>query len=233
MKYGRRVAWIVAGLLIIVLALEGHHLEHWLPRAERWIESLGPWAPVMFSAAILVLEPLLVPSSLFGMAAGVIFGAWKGTLLYFFATYVANLIIYLAGRRLLRAPVLRVVRARPSIRDSLDAVAKGGTRLVFWIRILPISPAIFSYALGAFQVPFRSVAIGSVGLLPTMVLDVYFGTVVAHVTAMASRGHQHWDLRGVGLVLGLVAFGLVTWRITRIARDQVRAVRLEAHDRHP
>lgn len=226
-KYGTRVAWIVAALLIVVLAFWGQHLGDWLPRAERWIESLGPWAPVAFVVAIVVLEPLLFPSALFGLAAGVVFGAWKGTLLYFSATYAASLLIYFMGRRILRAPVLRLVQTRSSIRDVMDAVAKGGPRLVFWIRILPVNPAVFSYALGAVRVPFRSVALGSIGLLPTMFFDVYFGAVAAHVTRMASQGHSHWDIRGAGLLLGLAAFGFATWRMTRIARAQIRAARTE------
>lgn len=226
-RHGKRIMWILAGVLIVVLAFEGHHLAHLLPQIEHWIEGLGLWAPAIFVAAIFVLEPLLFPNTVFGMTTGVVFGLWKGYLLYFSAAYFANLMVYFIGRRVLRAPVLRALDARPSIRDAVGGAKKEGSGLVFWIRVLPVNPAIFSYAFGAVQVPFRSVALGTIGLFPTMFFDVYLGTVAAHVTKMAGEGHSNWEIKGVGLVLGLIAVGVVSWRITRIARAQIQAAGVE------
>lgn len=222
-RKGKRVLWILAGILILVLAFQGHHLAHLLPRAEHWIENLGVWAPVIFIAAVLVLEPVFFPNTLFGMTAGAVFGLWKGYLIYFGAVYVANLIVYTIGRRALRAPVLRALDVRPSIRNAVATAEKEGTSLVFWIRLLPINPAIFSYAFGAVQVPFRSVAIGTLGMFPHMLFDVYLGTVAVHVTKMADGGHSNWEIKSAGLLLGLVAVAVLIHRITRIARAQIQA----------
>ena len=229
-RNGKRVAWIFAGILIVLLAFQGHHLAHLLPRAEGWIENLGPWGPVIFITAIFILEPLFFPNTLFGLTAGVVFGLWKGYLLYFSAVYFANLVVYFIGRRALRTPVLRSLEGRPSIRSAVGAAKKEGTSLVLWIRLLPINPAIFSYAFGAVQVPFRSVVIGTLGMFPHMFLDVYFGTVAAHVTKMAGEGHSNWEIKGVGLLLGLVAVAVLARRITQIARAQIQAAGIgDAH----
>lgn len=227
-RNGKRIAWILAGLVIVVLASQGHHLAHLLPRAEHWIADLGLWGPVAFVAALFVLEPLFFPNTLFGMAAGIVFGLWKGYLLYFWAVYFANLIVYFIGRRVLRAPVLRSLEARPSIRNAAGAAEKQGASLVFWIRLLPINPAVFSYALGAVHVPSRAVAIGTLGMFPHLFFDVYLGTVAAHVTKMAGAGHRDWEIKGVGLVLGLVAVAALAHRITRIARAQIQAAEADA-----
>ncbi len=221
-RYGKRIAWVLAAILIVVLAFQGHHVAHLLPRAEHWIETLGPWGPVIFLTAIFVLEPTFFPNTLFGMTAGVVFGLFEGYLLYFWCVYFANLVVYFIGRRVLRAPVLRALDRRPSIRDAVGAAEKEGTSLVFWIRLLPINPVVFSYAFGAIQVPFRSVAIGTLGMFPHMFLDVYLGTVAAHMTKMAGEGHGNWEIKGAGLLLGLVAVASLSWRITRIARAQIQ-----------
>jgi uncharacterized membrane protein YdjX (TVP38/TMEM64 family) len=214
----KRIAWILAGILILVLAFEGRHVARFLPQIESYVESLGPWGRVFYLLAIVVLEPFLFPNSVFGLAAGVVFGLPRGILYYCSGVYVANLLVYPLGRRLLRRPVLRMLEGRASLHGMVDRAKHEGTQLVFWIRLLPINPAICSYAFGAIQVPLRAVVLGSLGMLPHLVLDVYLGAVASHVTKMAGEGHAHWKADGIALVLGLVAFGVVFWRIARIAR---------------
>ncbi len=219
----KRALWVLAILAIVVLAFEGHHLAGLLPRIEEWVRQLGPWGPIAFLAALVVLEPLFFPNTLFGIAAGVVFGLWKGYLLYFGSVYVANLLLYWLGRALLRQPVLRALDGRKEVRNAVAAAETRGTSLVFWIRLIPLNPAIFSYAFGAMKVSFRSVAVGTLGMFPHMFMDVYLGTVAAHVTEMAGQGHSNWEMRGAALVFGLIAIVVVSWRITKIANDQIRA----------
>ncbi len=216
------IVWVLALLLIVALAFEGHRLRAWLPQAEHWIESLGVWGPIVFIAAVIVLEPFFVPSSLMGITAGVAFGLWKGYLVYIAAVYVASLLVYVLGRRLLRRPVLHLLDRRRSVSQAVAAAKRDGARLVFWIRLLPLNPAIFSYAFGALKVPFRAFALGNLGMFPGMFFDVYLGTMAAHVTKMAGDGRS-WAARDVGLALGLVVAGLVSWQVARIARAQIQA----------
>lgn len=218
-----QLAWLLGAALIVLLAVEGHRLAHFLPQAERTIEELGPWGPLLYVAAILVLEPFLFPNFIFGVIAGVVFGLWKGFLYYFGAVYAANLLVYLIGRRLLRKPVLRQLERRPKVREAAAAASTEGTVLVFWLRLIPANPAILSYALGALRVLPRSVAIGTLGMAPHLFVDVYMGSAASHVTQMAGQGHASWESKGVGLLVGLVAVAVVSWRIARIAQAQIRA----------
>lgn len=217
-KTAERIAWILAGILIVVLAFEGRHVAHFLPQIESYVESLGPWGPALYVLAIVVVEPFLFPNSVFGLAGGVVFGLPRGILYYCGGVYLANLLVYPLGRRLLRGPVLRMLKGHSSLHGMVDRAKREGTQLVFWIRLLPINPAVCSYAFGALRVPLRAVALGSVGMLPHLALDVYLGAVASHVTKMAGEGHEHWRVKGIALVLGLIAFGVVFWRIARIAK---------------
>ncbi len=218
-----RLAWALGALLIVLLAVEGHRVASFLPKIEHAVEELGPWGPVLYVAAILVLEPFFFPNFIFGMIAGVVFGLWKGYLYYFGAVYCANMLVYLIGRRLLTKPVLRQLERKPKVREAAVAASTEGTGLVFWLRLIPANPAILSYALGALRVLPRSVAIGTLGMAPHMFVDVYLGTAASHVTRMAGQGHTSWENKGLGLLLGLVAVAVVSWRIARIARAQIRA----------
>ncbi|MDH3202077.1 MAG: VTT domain-containing protein [Myxococcales bacterium] len=216
------IAWIIGAALVAVLAFEGHRLAHFLPRIEHFVETLGPWGPLSYVAAIVALEPLLFPNSLFGLTAGVVFGFPRGLLYYASGVYLGNLLVYWMGKRFLRRPVLDALRRRPKVQATMNAAKQEGTSLVFWLRMLPLNPALFSYAFGAVELPLRAVALGSFGMLSHLILDVYIGTVAAHVTEMAGRGHTQWEMEGIGLVGGLVAIGIVFWRVARIAKAQVR-----------
>ena len=218
-----RIAWAVAAALIVGLAIEGHHLADYVPKAEHAIEQLGPWGPLIYAIAIIGLQPVLFPNFIFGLIGGAVFGLWKGYFYYFGAVYLANMLVYVIGKHLLRAPVLRELERRSKLRNAATVAGSEGPALVFWMRMIPTNPAILSYALGALRVIPRSVAIGTLGIAPHMFLDVYLGTVAAHVTQMAGQGHTRWEAKGIGLLLGLIAVAAATWRITRIARARMGA----------
>lgn len=220
---GKRGLWVLTALAIVVLALEGHRLAHLLPEMEHWVRGLGPRGPMFFILAVIVLEPFFFPNTLFGITAGVVFGLWKGYAIYFFAVYVANLFVYFIGRRVLRKPVLRALEARPKIRSAVAAAETQGTSLVFWIRLLPLNPAVFSYAFGGVRVPFPAVVVGTLGMFPHMFFDVYLGSVAAHVTKMAGDDHANWEAKGAGLIFGLIAVAVLSFRIVKIARGQIQA----------
>jgi len=215
-----------AACLLGLLAWQGHHLAHALPRLEQAIAALGPWGPVAFVAAVLLLEPLLVPDSLLGIAAGVAFGLVAGFAYYFGAVYAASLLVYLAGRRWLRQPALRLLRARPQLAHMVGA-ARRRVMLNVWLRLLPLNPAIVSYALGAADVSFRSVAIGALAMSPHMFLTVYLGVAAAHVTRMAGTAHAHWEIEGIGLLLGLAACAGLMLQVSRLAWAELEAAEPE------
>ena len=219
---GHWAFWLIAIAAIIVLAAEGHRIAHLLPRIERWIQALGPWGPLAYIVGIVALAPLFFPNTILGLTGGVVFGVWEGYFLYFVGVYLANLVMYFIGRRWLRSRILQLLTKREQIRRAVSAARSGGTALVFWIRMIPVNPAVFSYAFGAVQVRFRAIAIGMFGMTPHMFLDVYLGGAAAHVTKMAGEGHQDWEVKGIGLLIGLAALIGVTTQVVRIARKQVR-----------
>lgn len=217
----KEIVWVLAIILIVILAFEGHRMAGFLPRIEQLVGALGPWGPVVYVLAVIALAPLLVPVFILGIAGGVVFGLPLGALYYAGAVYVANLLIWLLGRRVLRRPVLHLLERKPSLRKLVVRAKEGGAAFVFWIRLLPVSPAPFSYAFGAIEVPLRAVALGSIAMVPHLLADVYFGAVAAHVTKMAGQGHQQWEQSGTALLLGLAALVVVLFVVSRVAKKHL------------
>ena len=223
-----RLRTLVGALVLAVLVWQGEQLVRWLPEVESIARGLGPWGPVALSAAILVTVPLLVPDSIFGVTAGVAFGLAQGTLYYFGATYLVNLLIYAASRRWLRARVLRSIEKRPRLDAIVRASRAQSLRLTFLIRVIPLNSAAVSYALGAGGVPFRPFAIGTLGLFPHMLLTVYLGYAAARVTTLSRSSSSGWTLETVMMSLGLIACLVLVLQVGRIARSALEE--LEAPD---
>lgn len=203
--------------MLVLLAWQGHHIASGLPWLERTIAALGPWGPVALVTGIVLLGPLLVPDSIFGITAGVVFGLMTGTLWYFVGVYAMCLLVQLASRRWLGVRVLRLLETRPKLRAAVLAAPQGGPRFTFLIRLVPINQALLSYALGAAAVPLRYAVVGNLAMVTHMLPTVYFGAVAAHVTRMAGAGHREWEVEGALLLLGLAVTVLLTIQVTRRA----------------
>lgn len=195
----------------------------WLPAFERTIEGLGPWGPVVFVVALLLLEPFLVPDTLFAITAGAAFGLAHGTAYYFFATYLMCLGVHWLGGHWLRAFVTRRLASREKLRTLLEVAPAGGARFTFLLRLVPINQALLGYALGAAGVPLRDAALGNVAMFTHMFPTVYFGAAAVHMTRMAGSRHREWEIDGVLLMVGLVACVVVSMQVTRRANAAIEA----------
>lgn len=205
------------GVVLALLAWQGHHLAPWLPQFERMIENLGPWGPVVYCVSLVALEPFLVPDTLFGLAAGAGFGPVAGTAYYFAAVYVMCLGVHWLSRHWLKARVLRLLEARRRLRAMVLKAPEGGVRFTFLVRLVPINQALLSYALGAAGVPLRTALAGNLGMFTHMLPTVYFGAAAVHMTRMAGKGHKEWEIEGVLLMLGLGVCVALTLHVTRRA----------------
>jgi len=71
----RAVAAVAVLLLIVWLSRFAEHEEQAL---QHWIGQLGYWAPVVFITLLVLCTVLGVPDTVFGVAAGALFGFWRG-----------------------------------------------------------------------------------------------------------------------------------------------------------
>ncbi len=186
----------------------------------RWVETLGPWGGALFILGYVLITIALVPASLLTMAAGAIFGLGKGFGLVLIGAFIGGAVSFLLARTVAHRPVQRLLESRPGVRRVERAVSAHGGRVIFLLRLSPVMPfGLLNYACGLTSVSFKDFMLGHVGILPGTFLYIYYGTVLGSLAAVAAgeqveRGAGYWVVLG----LGLVATGVATWQITRIAR---------------
>ncbi len=143
-----------------------------------WATSLGPWFPLAFLAAHVVVTVFPFPRTAFTLAAGLLFGSAYGVLIAVTASTLSAVLALL----LVRAAGWQLSRYvhHPGI-ESLDArLRQRGWLAVVSMRLIPAVPfSAINYAAGASAVrvlPYTAATL--VGLLPGTAAVVILGDAI-------------------------------------------------------
>lgn len=181
------------------------------------IQSLGSVGVLAFvGIQILVAVSGLLPASLFGIAAGAVYGVSLGFGVAAFSTLTGAFIAFALSRSLLRPTIARLLQSRSRLQNFDAMLARDGWRFVFLLRLSPIMPfAVTSYVLGLSSIMLRDYSIGSLASLPSLLGYVFLGSLTTSGLTALSQGSSplNWGLIG----FGAIATGLITWRIGKLA----------------
>jgi uncharacterized membrane protein YdjX (TVP38/TMEM64 family) len=140
-----------------------------------WATSVGPWFPLAFLAAHIVVTVFPFPRTAFTLAAGLLFGPALGVPLAVVASTVSTVIALLLVRAV-GLQLRRLVR-HPRV-DSLDARLRDrGWPAVMSMRMIPAVPfSVLNYAAGASAVRVLPYTLATLaGLLPGTAAVVILG----------------------------------------------------------
>ena len=200
----------------------------WLAPLIRQIAELGRWAPLLFIGLYVVASIVLAPAFLLTFSAGAIFGLWRGTLYVYIGAVLGSSAVYALAAPLARSRVLRWVDRDPRMAAARLAVIDRSAWIMFLLRLSPLVPYnLLNYTLALSGVRYRDFLIASVGMIPAIVMYVYYGKVVGDVALLAAgvappRGPEYYALLAVGLIATVAA----TTLITRAARNAVEEAKL-------
>jgi uncharacterized membrane protein YdjX (TVP38/TMEM64 family) len=168
-----------------------------------WSTSMGPWFPLAFLAAHIVVTVLPFPRTAFTLAAGLLFGPLLGVILAVTASTVSALVA-LALVRAAGWQLSRLVRHHAV--DRLDTRLRDrGWVAVLSLRLIPAVPfAPLNYAVGASAVRVLPYTLATVvGVLP--------GTAAVVILGDALTGHVSPLLFLVSLCTGLAGIALLAY----------------------
>lgn len=212
-------------LAVAALALLGRRAGAHVPEFAAWVDGLGPWGPLAFIAGYVVACVALVPGSLLTLAAGAIFGLWRGVAFVFVGASVGAAAAFLVARYVARGAIARRLAGDRRVAAIDRAVGREGRKIVLLLRLSPVIPFnLLNYALGLTRVRLGDYLIGMIGLLPGTVLYVYAGKLAGDVAALAggagpTRGPGYYAVLGLGLAATVGATALVARAARRALRE--------------
>lgn len=174
-----------------------------------WATSVGPWFPLAFLGAHIVMTVLPFPRTAFTLSAGLLFGPALGVTLAVVAATCSALVALLLVRAL--GWQLNRLVTHPGV-EALDGrLRERGWPAVLALRLIPAVPfSVLNYAAGASAVKAVPYLLATVaGLLP--------GTTAVVILGDAMTGNVSPLLLGVSLCTGAVGITGVIYE-TRLAR---------------
>jgi uncharacterized membrane protein YdjX (TVP38/TMEM64 family) len=199
----------------------------WLAALLLRVGELGPWGPVLFALLYILFAVTMAPAFVLTVAAGALFGVWRGSVLVFVSATLGAMVVYVVAHRLAGTRLIaRIIRNRRVAAVRL-AVAGEGAWVQFLLRLSPIVPYVLvNYAFGLSRVRFRDFLVACLGMIPAIVMYTYYGKVVGDVAKLAAgvappRGREYYILLAVGLAATVVATMAIT-RAARRAMDEQR-----------
>ena|SRR5438105_3948040 len=192
------------------------------------VGQLGVWGPILFVLLYVAAAVTMAPAFVLSVAAGALFGVWRGSLLVFVSATLGAMAAYGVARAITGTRFVKWVMRDRRVEVVRRAVAHRSVWVQFLLRLSPIVPyVLLNYALGFSRVRIRDFLVACFGMIPTIVMYVYYGRVVGDVAKIAAgvappRGREYYVL----LVVGLMATVVATMVITRAARRAIELQRL-------
>ncbi len=219
--------WIAAGSAGIVLIAIGRllPLKDWMGGFREYVTGLGFAGGVLYGLVYVAAALLFVPGILLTLGAGFAFGLGWGTVLVSLASTTAASAAFLIARYAARSRI-QALASRNAKFGAVDrAIAKNGWKVVALLRLSPLIPfSISNYLYGLTAVRFLPyVAASWAAMLPATFLYVYLGAAGASLGAGKEKSPWEWIL----LAAGLVATAAVTVLLSRVARRELEAKRVE------
>ncbi len=226
--------YLVFGLLALVAIMAaGRNIGHQIDTVESWIAGLGPWSILAFVALFVLATSFLVPVTVLCVIAGALFGMVWGVTAVVAGSLLAGALQFALAHQLLRAPIQRMLAARPSLAAIQRAVRRDQFHLQVLLRLAPLNPATISYLLGAAGVRFLGFVIASLALTPNLAIEVYLGHAGRRVAQMAGNDVQTAHLHGLTIFGELAACIILMTLIWMRARRAVMQAVAEAEEITP
>jgi uncharacterized membrane protein YdjX (TVP38/TMEM64 family) len=210
----RRRMFAMAAIVVILVAVAVFVPVPTALELRDWATSLGPWFPLAFLAAHIIVTVFPFPRTAFTLAAGLMFGSSLGIGLAVVAATASALIALLLVRAL--GWQLNRLVSHPAV-DTVDArLRHRGWPAVVSLRLIPVVPfSVVNYASGASAVrilPYTLATLG--GLLP--------GTAAVVILGDALTGSVNPLLVLVSVCTATVGVAGLAYEIRSHRRDQVR-----------
>jgi uncharacterized membrane protein YdjX (TVP38/TMEM64 family) len=220
----RRAIGAVVGITVFVAVAVFVPLPSALQLRD-WAHSVGPWFPLAFLIAHIVVTVFPIPRTPFTLAAGLLFGPFLGVLI----AVVASTLAAVLAAVLVRAAgwqLQRLVRHQALQRVDQQLRERGWVAFLS-LRMIPVLPfSALNYAAGASAVSMLSFTMTTVaGLTPGTAAIVFLGDALA--------GHPSPWLFAVSVFTSVLGLTGLFFEVRHYRQRDPRTSQPDEHEAQP
>jgi len=210
----------LAGPLValVVLVVVGRLAGGSWPRIEEAVSEMGALGYLVFSGSWALLSCACFPVSVLGFSAGLLFGPWLGLGLVAVGGLVGGTMMFFLGRGFLRGRIRELVANRPKLAAVDRMAGREDIKLNILTRLSPLNFGLASYTLASGRSRFRAYLAGLVATLPSMIAQVWFGSLARQAGSAAADEGEFPIGRALLLGAGVIFFAVLSWQVGRMVR---------------
>ena len=195
--------------MIVTLFILGRliEVEKYLQILQKWLWTLGPWAPMAFIGIYVAAMLLFLPGTPFTIAAAFLFGTRRGYFIMVAASTIAAVIGFLVARYVARKTIEERYSDIPNFLRLRKMVEKNHRIAILFVRVMPFFPfAINNYALGLTRISFWSYLFYSELVFLPMNAALVFGAYAIY--RVMAIGETPWLLISISSAGGFLILGV-------------------------
>jgi len=224
-KAGLIIVASIFAVALVVALLNHFDLESYLHTMLAEVQNAGTVGVIVFAAMVAGAVVLLLPSVVFTLGAGFLFGVAYGSLLIVGAETIGSIIAFLVARYALGNSATAYLHKRAKLMHVSKALMSHGWQIIAVFRMIPFFPfKLSNYVFGLVPVSLRDYIVGTfIGLWPITVFNVYLGSLAADLvsldSAVSPRTPTQWVIYGAGFAVAIAALLYLTKLAQRLLTE--------------
>jgi len=208
--------------IIIYFAFKSPFVKNNIIKSLKYIKDLGNVGTILFIFGSVVISLLTSNSTIANIAAGLLYGFKEGSIVTIINIYIIAIVSYFIGKNIMREKIVQELNTdkRLEIFKKIKDNAKSFTELenlefIFLSRLPPVYPFQYiSYFWGILDVNIIYYLIGTLGVIPSVLLESYMGSLLENIKDIFSREtsmSSHIQIMIATIIFSAVVTLLIGW----------------------
>ncbi|MFH1379923.1 MAG: TVP38/TMEM64 family protein [bacterium] len=207
---------LIGAVIVVLILTKVFGLGDKISALKGWIDSLGVFGPVVFTALYIVAVVAALPGSVLTVGAGALFGSILGIILVSIGSTIGAALSFLIARYFARESAAKWLQRNEKFKKLDQMTEEHGAIMVAITRLVPAFPFnLLNYGFGLTKVPFWTYVLWSwMCMLPGTVLFVVGADAF---TQGIEQGRVPW-----GLVAAVAAALAVLGFLVKAAKNKLK-----------
>lgn len=204
---------IFAGAIAVFMAFKTPFVRNLIIKSLKYIKDQGNTGAVLFILGSIVISLITSNCTLTNIAAGLLYGFKEGSIFTIINVYIIAIVAYFIGQKFMRKKIVKELNTNKhlalfkKIKDNeknLTAFEK--LEFIFLSRLPPVYPFQYiSYFWGILNVKMEYYLLGTLGIIPPVLLETYMGSLLENIEELFSR-KSNKQTHHVKIMIGTLVF---------------------------
>jgi uncharacterized membrane protein YdjX (TVP38/TMEM64 family) len=217
-------------VIMILLSFRTTYVRSIIINSLKYVQSKGNTGKVLFIIGSIIISLITGNCTIANIASGLIYGFKEGFIFSMVIVYIIAIVAYYIGRKFMRNKILKELDDNDNLKvfkiikdneKSLTPLEK--TEFVLLSRLPPIFPFQYvSYFWGIINTKMKYFLIGTLGVIPSVMLESYLGSIIENVEELFTSNKLRSSHKIKAMIGILIFSGIISLIIGYMANERIK-----------